>query len=49
MQVRRTLEFTKWSKNLRDRRAKAKILARIDRLEDGNAGDPAASEAASSS
>ena len=38
MQVRRTLEFTEWLKNLRDRSAKAKILARIDRLEDGNVG-----------
>lgn len=39
--VRQTETFTAWLKDLRDLRGKAKILARIQRLEDGNAGDVA--------
>jgi len=38
VQVRRTEEFADWLKGLRDRQGRAKILARIDRLEDGNPG-----------
>ncbi len=37
--VTRTDEFSNWLKSLRDIRARAKILARIDRLELGNPGD----------
>jgi putative addiction module killer protein len=37
--VQRTDEFSRWLKNLRDARARAKILSRIDRLELGNPGD----------
>ena len=37
-QIRRTEEFAKWLMNLRDRQGRAKILARIDRLEEGNPG-----------
>lgn len=37
--IKRTDEFSDWLGNLRDRRAKAKILARIDRLALGNPGD----------
>ncbi|MGO8908130.1 MAG: type II toxin-antitoxin system RelE/ParE family toxin [Bradyrhizobium sp.] len=37
--VARTEEFSGWLKNLRDVRARAKILSRIDRLELGNPGD----------
>ncbi|MCI5114550.1 MAG: type II toxin-antitoxin system RelE/ParE family toxin [Candidatus Electrothrix sp. AW1] len=33
--------FTKWFNGLKDRRAKARIQARIDRLEMGNFGDVA--------
>jgi putative addiction module killer protein len=40
--IKRTDEFSDWLRNLRDRRAKAKILARIDRLALGNPGDVAA-------
>ncbi|WP_063994642.1 type II toxin-antitoxin system RelE/ParE family toxin [Bradyrhizobium sp.] len=39
--IKRTDEFSDWLRNLRDRRAKAKILARIDRLALGNPGDVA--------
>lgn len=39
--VRQTETFSAWLKDLRDLRGKAKILARIQRLEDGNAGDVA--------
>jgi putative addiction module killer protein len=39
--VIRTEEFSNWLKQLRDLRARAKILARIDRLELGNPGDVA--------
>jgi putative addiction module killer protein len=38
MQVRRTEEFAHWLGSLRDKQGRAKILARIDRLEDGNPG-----------
>ena len=31
--------FDRWFKSLKDRRAKARIQARIDRAEDGNLGD----------
>jgi putative addiction module killer protein len=37
--VTRTDEYAAWFRKLRDARAKAKILTRIDRLLDGNAGD----------
>lgn len=39
MQIRRADEFTSWLRDLRDHQGRAKILARIDRLEDGNPGD----------
>jgi putative addiction module killer protein len=39
--VRRTDEFLSWIRNLRDIRARAKILQRIDRLALGNPGDAA--------
>lgn len=39
--VRRTLEFSHWLKNLRDPHARARIIARIRRLEIGNPGDVA--------
>jgi putative addiction module killer protein len=38
VQIRRTEEFAAWLKDLRDRQGRAKILARIDRLEEGNPG-----------
>lgn len=38
MQVSRTEEFANWLKNLRDRQGRAKILVRLDRLEQGNPG-----------
>jgi putative addiction module killer protein len=38
-EIRRTEEFSRWLKDLRDTRARAKILVRIDRLEMGNPGD----------
>jgi putative addiction module killer protein len=37
--VTRTDEFMRWLKNLRDIRARAKIVHRIDRLALGNPGD----------
>lgn len=37
--IERTTEFDKWLKKLRDDRAKAKILVRINRLGAGNPGD----------
>ncbi len=37
--VRETEEFSKWLAALRDLRARAKILVRIDRLAHGNPGD----------
>lgn len=39
IEVRKTDEFTKWLDGLKDRRAKARIQVRIDRLELGNFGD----------
>jgi putative addiction module killer protein len=39
--VRRTDEFIRWLKDLRDIRARAKIVQRIDRLALGNPGDAA--------
>lgn len=39
--VRQTETFTAWLRDLRDLRGKAKIVARIQRLEDGNPGDVA--------
>src|SRR3984893_16292009 len=39
--LKRTDEFSAWLSGLRDIRAKAKILARIDRLALGNPGDVA--------
>jgi putative addiction module killer protein len=39
--IRRTAEFSDWLRNLRDLRARAKIVARIDRLALGNPGDVA--------
>jgi putative addiction module killer protein len=39
--VKRLDEFSHWLKDLRDVRAKAKIIQRIDRLELGNPGDVA--------
>jgi putative addiction module killer protein len=39
--VRRTPEFDRWLKELRDARAKAKVLVRADRLALGNPGDVA--------
>jgi putative addiction module killer protein len=38
VQVLRTEEFAVWLRGLRDKQGRAKILARIDRLEDGNPG-----------
>jgi putative addiction module killer protein len=39
MQVRQTELFARWFAGLRDRRARRRIQARIDRLEIGNPGD----------
>lgn len=39
--VRQTENFSAWLKDLRDLPGKAKIMARIQRLEDGNPGDVA--------
>lgn len=39
IEVRKTEIFTKWFDNLNDRRARARIQARIDRIEMGNFGD----------
>ena len=41
IEVRQTEIFASWFKSLRDRRAKARIQARIDRMELGNFGDVA--------
>ena len=41
IEVRKTEIFTKWFDGLKDRRAKARIQARIDRVEMGNFGDVA--------
>ena len=37
--IRKTDIFVKWLASLKDRRAKARVLARIDRLEMGYFGD----------
>ncbi len=39
IEVRTTEAFDKWFINLKDRKAKARIQARIDRVEIGNFGD----------
>ena len=39
IEVRQTEVFSKWLLGLRDLRARARIQARIDRLESGNMGD----------
>ena len=41
IEIRKTEVFTNWFNSLRDRRAKARIQARIDRLELGHFGDVA--------
>lgn len=37
--LEKTSEFDKWLKKLKDRKAKAKILLRLQRVEAGNLGD----------
>jgi putative addiction module killer protein len=39
IEVRKTDTFAKWLDRLSDIRARARVLARIDRLADGNPGD----------
>ncbi|TAJ93634.1 MAG: type II toxin-antitoxin system RelE/ParE family toxin [Gammaproteobacteria bacterium] len=39
IEVRKTDIFAKWFENLKDRRARARIQARIDRMAMGNFGD----------
>ena len=39
IEVRKTEVFSSWFNNLRDKRAKARIQARIDRVEVGHFGD----------
>ena len=39
VEIRQTAVFSKWLRGLRDRLARVRILARIDRFETGNAGD----------
>lgn len=39
IEIRKTEIFTKWFETLKDLRAKARILARIDRMGFGNFGD----------
>ena len=41
IEVRQTEIFDNWFKSLKDRKAKARVQARIDRLELGNFGDVA--------
>lgn len=41
IEVRQTAIFEKWFENLKDRKARARIQARVDRLELGNFGDVA--------
>ncbi|HEY4251069.1 MAG TPA: type II toxin-antitoxin system RelE/ParE family toxin [Roseomonas sp.] len=41
IEVRRTADFDRWLSKLRNQRAVARIAARIERLEEGNAGDAA--------
>ena len=38
MEIRKTEIFVDWLDNLRDSRAKARIIARLDRMEKGNFG-----------
>jgi putative addiction module killer protein len=39
LQIRRTKRFDEWISGLKDRRAKARIGARLDRLAEGNPGN----------
>lgn len=39
LEVYKTEEFGRWLKGLRDRKARARVQARIDRLEQGHFGD----------
>jgi putative addiction module killer protein len=39
LEVRQTVVFAKWLDRLKDRRGRARILARLDRLTLGNLGD----------
>src|SRR5690554_4414628 len=39
IEIRKTALFTKWFESLKDRKAKARIQARIDRVETGHFGD----------
>lgn len=39
LSLRRTEEFDRWLKGLKDTRARAKVLVRIERLARGNPGD----------
>jgi putative addiction module killer protein len=39
MQLRRTKEFDEWLRDLKDKQARFKIFARLDRLEEGNPGN----------
>lgn len=41
IEVRQTAIFEKWFENLKDRKARSRIQARVDRLELGNFGDVA--------
>lgn len=41
IEVRKTVIFAKWFDGLKDRKARARIQARIDRVEMGNFGDVA--------
>jgi putative addiction module killer protein len=41
IEVRQTDEYARWFEKLRDRRARARILARVRRLSLGNPGDAA--------
>jgi putative addiction module killer protein len=40
IEVRQTERFRKWLTGLRDERARARILKRLDRAAQGNLGDP---------
>jgi len=39
VEVRESTTFSRWLRGLRDPRARARVLARIDRLAEGNLGD----------
>jgi putative addiction module killer protein len=39
IEVRRTKEFGEWLRGLRDQRARARVVKRLERLGDGNPGD----------